>query len=170
MREPQKEQSFRGFSYARRCPLPYRKVSCAEQCWYILRYWMKEVLRLPRKPKHPCHHPGCPKLTEKRFCEEHEKEYNRNYEKYGRDPAVRRRYGRAWKRIRDSYVKTHPFCEECFAKGIIVPVEEVHHRIPLAEGGDHRRENLISLCKSCHARIHAERGDRWHGRNSESYE
>ena len=30
--------------------------------------------------------------------------------------------------------------------------------------------NLISLCKSCHARIHAERGDRWHGRKSDSYE
>jgi 5-methylcytosine-specific restriction protein A len=32
----------------------------------------------------------------------------------------------------------------------------------LSEGGDHSRENLIALCRSCHARIHAERGDRWH--------
>ena len=125
---------------------------------------------LPRKAKHPCRHPGCPNLTEGRFCEMHQKEENKNYEKYSRDPATKKRYGRAWKRIRDSYVKTHPFCEICFEKGSLVPVEEVHHKIPLAEGGTHERSNLISLCKSCHARIHAERGDRWHGRRSDSYE
>lgn len=125
---------------------------------------------MPRKAKHPCHHPGCPKLTEGRFCEEHQKEENRRYEKYGRDPATRKRYGRAWKRIRDSYVKTHPFCELCFEKGVAVPVEEVHHKIPLSEGGTHDRSNLISLCKPCHASIHAKRGDRWHGRKSDSYE
>lgn len=125
---------------------------------------------MPRKAKHPCHHPGCPKLTEGRFCEEHQKEENKRYERYGRDSATRKRYGRAWKRIRDSYVKTHPFCELCFEKGVLVPVEEVHHKLPLSEGGTHDRSNLISLCKSCHARIHAERGDRWHGRKSDSYE
>ena len=31
---------------------------------------------MPRKPKRPCSFPGCPKLTEGRFCEEHEKEEN----------------------------------------------------------------------------------------------
>ena len=54
---------------------------------------------MPRKPKRPCSFPGCPELTEGRFCEEHEKQENRRCEKYGRDPAVRRRYGRAWKRM-----------------------------------------------------------------------
>ena len=117
---------------------------------------------MPRKPKRPCSHPGCPRLTDGRFCEEHQRQENSRYEKYDRDPVVRRRYGRVWKRIRDSYVKSHPFCEKCFEKGIIVPVEEVHHIKPLAEGGTHERSNLISLCKSCHSRIHAERGDRWH--------
>ena len=116
---------------------------------------------MPRKPKRPCSHPGCPKLTDGRFCEEHQKEESKRYEKYDRDPAVRRRYGRVWKRIRDSYVKFHPFCERCLDKGELVPVEEVHHIKPLAEGGTHERDNLISLCKSCHSRIHAERGDRW---------
>lgn len=46
---------------------------------------------MPRKAKHPCHHPGCPNLTEGRFCEEHQKEENKRYEKYGRDPATRKR-------------------------------------------------------------------------------
>ena len=119
---------------------------------------------MPMKPAHPCHWPGCGKLTHDRFCEEHTKEYNRNYERYDRNPETRRRYGRAWKRIRDKYVSEHPFCEKCLEEGVLVKTEEVHHIKPLAEGGDHRRENLIALCKSCHAKIHAERGDRWHNR------
>lgn len=130
----------------------------------------EEGVGMPRKAKHPCHHPACPNLTEGRFCEVHQREENKRYEKYDRDPETRKRYGRAWKRIRDSYVKTHPLCELCFEKGVLVEVEEVHHKIPLSEGGTHSRDNLISLCKSCHARIHAERGDRWHGRKGESYE
>lgn len=47
------------------------------------------------------------------------------------------------------------------ARGVIVSVEEIHHKIPLAEGGSHDRSNLIALCKSCHSQIHAKRGDRW---------
>ena len=98
---------------------------------------------MPRKPKHPCSYPGCPKLTDKRFCEEHEKLSNSNYEKYGRDKSTKKRYGRAWKRIRDKYAAEHPFCEMCFERGIIVPTEEIHHKLPLSEGGTHDRSNLI---------------------------
>lgn len=116
---------------------------------------------MPRKPKRPCSYPGCPNLTDGRFCEKHQREENKRYEKYDRNPDVHRRYGRVWKRVRDLYVKEHPFCEECFKKGIIVPVEEVHHIKPLSEGGNHNKNNLISLCKSCHARIHASDGSRW---------
>ena len=117
---------------------------------------------MPKKPKRPCSFPGCPKLTDGRFCEEHAKAEAKRYEKYDRDPAVRRRYGRAWKRIRDNYVQQHPLCEVCQKDGRLVATEEVHHKVPLSEGGTHARDNLIALCKSCHARIHAERGDRWH--------
>ena len=98
---------------------------------------------MPKLPKKPCGYPGCPNLTDGRYCKEHEKQAASSYEKYGRDPAVRRRYGRAWKRI-------------------LVPVDEVHHKLPLSEGGTHERSNLIALCKSCHAKIHGERGD-YHG-------
>ena len=116
---------------------------------------------MPRKPKHPCSYPGCPKLTDKRFCEEHEKLSNSHYEKYGRDKVAKKRYGRAWKRIRYKYAAEHPFCELCFERGIIVPTEEIHHKLPLSEGGTHDRSNLIALCKSCHSTIHAKRGDYW---------
>lgn len=103
---------------------------------------------MPRKPKRPCSFPGCPNLTEGRFCEEHQKQENRRYEKYDRDPAVRRRYGREWKHIRDRYASRHPFCEECQRKGRLRPVEEVHHKMPLSEGGTHEESNLVSLAKS----------------------
>lgn len=124
---------------------------------------------MPRKPKRPCSHPGCPNLTNGRFCEEHEKLANQNYEKYERNKDSKRRYGRAWKRIRDKYVSMHPFCEVCYEKGSLVETEEVHHKKPLSEGGTHERDNLIALCKSCHSRIHAERGDRWSNDRTYSY-
>lgn len=117
---------------------------------------------MPRKPKHPCSYPGCPELTEGRYCEEHQKLTNKQYERYGRDPRTRRKYGRAWKRIRDSYAAAHPLCEQCLKEGKYVATQEIHHKIPLAQGGTHDRSNLIALCKECHARIHAKSGDRWH--------
>ena len=62
---------------------------------------------------------------------------------------------------RDRYAAKHPFCEECRKKRLLRPVEEVHHKLALAEGETHDEENLVSLCKPCYARIHAEQGDRW---------
>lgn len=116
---------------------------------------------MPSKPKRPCSFPGCPKLTHGRFCEEHAKLEARRYEKYDRDPAVRRRYGRAWKRIRDRYIAAHPLCEECKKQGKLTPAEEVHHVIPLSRGGTHAESNLMALCKPCHSAITARDGDRW---------
>lgn len=40
-------------------------------------------------------------------------------------------------------------------------VEEVHHIKSLSKGGTHDTNNLISLCQSYHARIHAKDGSRW---------
>lgn len=117
---------------------------------------------MPRKPKRPCSYPRCPNLTDERFCEEHKKIEKNKYEKYKRNKGTNKRYGRAWKRIRDSYVKEHPFCEMCFKQGIVVKVDEVHHKLPLSNGGTHDRSNLISLCRSCHAKEHERLGDRWH--------
>ena len=101
------------------------------------------------------------KQTKEALCLSGLSEPYRNYEKYGRDKATKKRYGRAWKRIRDKYAAEHPFCELCFERGIIVPTEEIHHKKPLSEGGTHDRSNLIALCKSCHSTIHAKRGDYW---------
>jgi 5-methylcytosine-specific restriction protein A len=116
---------------------------------------------MPRKPKRPCSYPGCPRLTDGRYCDEHQKLTDKQYNKYQRNPEHRKRYGRAWKRIRDRYIKAHPLCEECFKYNRLNPAEEVHHIIPLAKGGTHDDDNLMSLCKACHSSITARSGDRW---------
>ena len=58
------------------------------------------------------------------------------------------------------YVHKHPLCEMCLKQGRYVAVEEDHYIIPLAEGGSNDESNLMSLCRSCHEKIHKERGDR----------
>ena len=124
---------------------------------------------MPKKPKRPCSYPGCPELTDDIYCESHKSLINRNYNKYERDSASNKRYGRAWKRIRDRYIKAHPLCEECEKEGRLTPAEEVHHIIPLSKGGGNENSNLMSLCKSCHSRITAESGGRWGGKISKTF-
>lgn len=116
---------------------------------------------MPKKPKRPCSYPGCPELVEGRFCKKHETQEQRRYERYERNPKTKRRYGRTWKRIHDRYIHLHPLCEECLKEKKATPAEQVHHILPLSEGGSNREDNLMALCKSCHSKIHAKRGDRW---------
>jgi 5-methylcytosine-specific restriction protein A len=116
---------------------------------------------MPYKPKRPCAYPGCGRLAEsEQYCAEHKKVITKQYNQYERDPTSNKRYGRAWKRIRDRYIKSHPLCEECQKQGKLTPVEEVHHIIPLSKGGTNKYSNLMSLCQSCHTKTHMELGDR----------
>jgi 5-methylcytosine-specific restriction protein A len=116
---------------------------------------------VPYKPKRPCSYPGCPLLTDGRYCEQHSKQEEARYNKYERDPEAKKRYGRAWKRIRDRYISANPLCAECATSGRITPAEEVHHIVPLGKGGTHDTANLMSLCRPCHSTITARHGGRW---------
>ena len=120
---------------------------------------------MPKKPKRPCSYPGCPNLTDGRFCEKHQKQENRRYEKYDRSPEVKKRYGRAWKKIRDRHMAQYPLCEMCKKQGRLAPAEEVHHIKPLSMGGTNDDGNLMSLCKVCHSEITAKEGGRWKSRH-----
>lgn len=121
---------------------------------------------MPYKPKTPCGYPGCPKLSCERYCEEHKKTESARYEKYHRNPVVRKRYGSGWRRIRDKYISEYPLCEECRKHSKLTPAEEVHHIIPLAKGGTHAEDNLMSLCTPCHSAITARDGDRWQNKTA----
>ena len=116
---------------------------------------------MPFKPKKPCSYPGCPRLTSGRYCEKHQKLMNRQYEQYQRDPHTAERYGRNWSRIRNAFLSGHPFCELCRRDGRLTKAEIVHHIKPVREGGDNEEDNLMALCKPCHERLQAKRGDRW---------
>lgn len=115
---------------------------------------------MPRKPQRPCRYPGCSRLTDGVYCDDHEKIMNHHYEHFQRGYSAGKRYGRPWRRIRDRYVRIHPFCEMCLKEGRFVKVEEVHHIVPLSRGGTNDESNLMSLCRSCHEKIHHDIGDR----------
>ena len=117
---------------------------------------------MPRKPRRPCGVTGCPNLAVDggMYCQEHAKKRQRDYDRYKRPSDYGNRYGREWKRIRARYVLRHPLCERCLKEGRLTSVEEVHHILPISQGGDHRESNLMSLCQSCHMKIHREIGDR----------
>ena len=81
---------------------------------------------------------------------------------------------REWKELTIQKKRVNPLCEQCIKDGEAVgipggyvkPAECVHHIIPIetARTKDEMRRlafdwsNLMSLCKSCHARIHKELG------------
>lgn len=115
---------------------------------------------MPLKPKRPCSANGCPELTNDMYCEKHQKEIDRQYNKE-RQPLMKKRYGRTWKRIRDRYIKAHPLCEECLKNRKTATANEVHHIRALSKGGDSCDQNLMSLCTSCHSTITAREGGRW---------
>lgn len=115
---------------------------------------------MPRSPKRPCSYLNCPNLTDGQYCEQHTAVARKSYNKYERSTDINKKYGRAWKRIRDKYVSQHPLCELCLQHGRVVPTDEVHHKVPISKGGTHAKENLMSLCRSCHNKMHHELGDR----------
>lgn len=137
-------------------------IVCKGICYYAgVLFHASEVKQMPYKPKRPCSYAGCANLTHGRYCAEHQRKTDSEYNRYQRDPATSKRYGREWKRIRDRYISTHPLCEECKKNGRLTPTEEVHHIVPLSKGGTHAVDNLMSLCTSCHSTITAKENDRW---------
>ena len=108
---------------------------------------------MPYKPKHPCNRPGCPELTNGRYCEAHSDTERVKYDRYRRDPDTAKRYGTQWRHVRAAYIARHPLCEQCQQAGRLTPAQEVHHRYPLADGGTHEASNLQALCKRCHSAI-----------------
>ena len=67
----------------------------------------------------------------------------------------------AWRKCKESYkIAVGGLCERCKSRGLIVPAEEVHHKIKLTPKNINRPEitmnwaNLIALCEDCHKEIH----------------
>ena len=131
--------------------MPYRRVSYAEQCWYILRFKLREVFHMPRFPNHPCSHPGCPRLVPrgKKYCDEHAALHPEESRSAGG-----RGYGSKWNKARRRYLEKHPLCVMCMKDGRYVRATDVDHIIP--HRGDPvlfwDENNWQALCHSCHSR------------------
>ncbi len=108
---------------------------------------------MSQAPLKPCAFIGCRELVRgTRYCEHHTK---RAWDDDTRSSAHDRGYDAKWKRTRASYVKKHPLCELCQERGVVSPMEIVHHIVPLIVGGDqYKHSNLQSLCRVCHGRVH----------------
>ena len=80
---------------------------------------------MPMKPKKPCRHPGCPKLTDGLYCEEHEALHRGD-----RASSSKRGYNRQWQKARARYLKAHPLCVQCLKEGHAVTATVVDHIRP----------------------------------------
>lgn len=111
---------------------------------------------MPTKAKRPCRYNNCPALTDSPsgYCKEHEKLIESNYNRYIRTLEAKRRYGYRWRKLRTAFISANPLCEMCKRQGRYTAATEVHHVKPLADGGTNDIDNLMALCRSCHARVH----------------
>lgn len=86
----------------------------------------------------------------------YDRKYDQVYEKKRGTPA-QRGYDRRWRKVRKHKLRMDPLCEVCLREGYVVPATEVHHIVPISEGGEvYAYENLMSVCHSCHMKIHQE--------------
>jgi 5-methylcytosine-specific restriction protein A len=68
-----------------------------------------------------------------------------------------------WQKLRAYKIQTNPVCEICEAEGRVTAATEVHHKrtfVNIIDPAERAQvafdfDNLQSLCKECHSRIHA---------------
>lgn len=101
---------------------------------------------MPRKPRLPCRHHGCPNLSDAPYCELH------RISQPKRESAAVRGYNASWRIARLRFLRNNPLCAECLRQGRITPATVVDHIIP--HRGDvnlfWNEQNWQSLCKCCH--------------------
>lgn len=74
-------------------------------------------------------------------------------------------YSTKWRKLRNAHLQQHPLCELCLKDGKVVPAIDVHHIISFMSTDDplkrlylaYNPDNLMSLCKECHQKIHNKR-------------
>lgn len=84
-----------------------------------------------------------------------------------RPDAATRGYDSRWAKAREGYLRQHPLCVHCLARGQVVPATVVDHIVPhrmawAVKSGNEQavaearrlfwnfHDNVQSLCKSCH--------------------
>ena len=104
---------------------------------------------MPYTPRHPCAVPGCPNLTERKYCEAHADRQRQDNRRPQNDI-----YNRRWRKVSKLFLAAHPLCVECQRQGKLTPATVVDHIVP--HRGDPQRfwdeNNWQGLCKPCHDR------------------
>lgn len=101
-----------------------------------------------------CRSVGCRNFqTKNGYCDQHQyKVVDYRTQHTATRPEA---YDHEWNKVRLAYIAEHPLCEDCNARGKTTPAREVHHIIPLADGGDRTDwNNLVALCSYCHHQRH----------------
>lgn len=124
---------------------------------------------MPMKPAKPCSYPGCPELTRGRYCEKHQKEIDKSYNKNCRPYSYLYNSSR-WRNLRKQFLLKHPLCVECKRHGAVTAATVVDHKVP--HQGDERlfwdESNWQALCKHHHDKKTAREDGRW-GRKGRVY-
>ncbi len=58
---------------------------------------------------------------------------------------------RSWRRLREAMLNSEPLCRMCRDIGKTTLASCVDHIIPIRDGGTDARDNLQSLCATCHS-------------------
>ena len=142
------------------------------------RAWERNGTRRPFPPLYEAvqkygaervHYP-CPKYENENQCPWCGKPVNNKRRRYcSKECSERFAWFTVWHRGRDPYslrilYRDNFTCRDCGTflamineHGMAIPVDcgaEVHHVIPVSDGGGDEPENLVTLCKSCHAKRH----------------
>lgn len=120
---------------------------------------------MPAAIPKPCARPGCPEIVTSRYCAAHQSEEYRRLDK--RKGDKRQRYSTTrWRRFRAHILRKRPICQECHRAAS----NEVAHIIPWDDEPElaYDPDNVRALCKPCHSRESAERGERWGERKGDA--
>ena len=119
---------------------------------------------MPDAPLKVCRWPGCHELTRDRsgYCEAHkgraEERRKQQVRQWSRDRGntSARGYDAEWRKVRADFLREHPLCADCLARGIVRAATVVHHLCAIAERPELRLEsrNLLALCRDCHELRH----------------
>lgn len=106
---------------------------------------------MPTAPLRPCCKPGCSALHSNAtgLCAKHQVLAQEAYDRT-RTSAAQRGYDGRWRILRDLKLRADPMCE---AQGCRHQATMVHHK----DKNPHNNadDNLMSVCRTCHERIHA---------------
>jgi len=101
-----------------------------------------------------CNYPTCSKLlSEGGYCSKHLQQSPSKIADDNRGNSNARGYDYRWRQFRESYLREHPLCADCAAKGIVTVATEIHHiqKLALHPELKYDDDNLLCLCHRCHS-------------------